>query len=185
VPPKRKLPGLNVNKLRIDDGLQMRFSPSIGISARNLDKFGLDIRSFREPLKRSIQQVLAPSFRKNFDAQGRPIPWAPLAEFTVEKRGTSEPILNRSGLLKRTIQQLNIWSLDSEKAAITDLPQKIWYGKLHQAGYKGTGKATFSFPERPFVMIQGEDYDDIERVFMEWLQERAVASKAFKIDPRG
>jgi phage gpG-like protein len=180
MPPPRRLKGINVNRLRIDEGLQMRFSPSIGISARNLDKFGMDIRSFREPLKRSIQQVLAPSFRKNFDAQGRPVKWAPLAEFTVEKRGSSEPILDRSGLLKRTIQQLNIWSLDSEKAAITDLPQKIWYGKLHQAGSKGTGKATFSFPERPFVLIQGEDYDAIEEVFLKWIEERAIASKAFK-----
>lgn len=179
------VPRFPVRGLRIDIDLQMRFRPSIGLMAKNVDKFGMDIRSFREPLKRSIQQVLAPSFRKNFEAGGRPDRWAPLADYTIEKRGSSEPILVRSGRLKRTIQQLNIWSLDREKAAITDLPANIWYGKLHQAGYRGTGAATFSFPARPFVLIQDEDYDDIEEVFAQWLQERAIASGAFTKNPGG
>lgn len=177
---------IKVKGLRLDVDLMFDFHPSIGLLAKQVDTFGMNIKSFREPLKRSIQKVLAPSFRANFDAQGRPLRWAPLAEFTVEKRGASGPILDRSGLLKRTIQQFNIWSIDSEKAAITNLPQKIWYGKLHQAGYKGTGKATFSFPERPFVLIQDpDDYDAIEKVFFDWLQERAIASGAFKTNPRG
>lgn len=176
---------IRVKGLRLDIDLQFQFKPSIGIQAARLEKFGMDIRSFKEPLKRSIQQVLAPSFRKNFDMEGRPDAWAPLADYTVEARGSAGPILNRSGLLKRTIQQLNIWSIDTQKAAILDLPAKVWYGKLHQGGYKGTGAATFSFPPRPFVLIQDEDYDAIEAVFLKWLQERAIASGAFKSNPMG
>jgi len=174
-----------VKGLRIDVGLKMEFSPSIGLQAKNVEKFGMDIRSFREPLKRSIQEVLAPSFRKNFDVQGRPTKWAPLAEYTVEVRSNSGPILERTGQLKRTIQQFNIWSVDSEKAAITRLPSKIWYGTLHQAGHMGLGGSA-PLPARPFVMIQDpEDYDDIEEVFARWLQERAIASGAFVKNPRG
>jgi phage gpG-like protein len=181
--PKPKKPAkIPVKGLRIDIGLQLQFKPSIGISAKNLDKFGMNIKSFREPLKRSIQQVLAPSFKKNFDMEGRPASWEPLAEFTIEQRGSAGPILNRSGLLKRTIQQFNIWSVDTQKAAIVDLPSKVWYGKLQQAGsIKGA-----ALPARPFVLIQDpEDYDGIEEVFGKWLQERAIASGAFTQSPRG
>jgi phage gpG-like protein len=134
----------------------------------------------REPLKRSIQQVLAPSFKKNFDVGGRPNPWEPLADYTVEVRGSATPILERSRLLKRTIQQLNIWTIDREKAALLDLPSKIWYGKLQQAG-----RDDQNLPARPFVMIQDDDYDKIERVFQVWLAERIALSRAFRVGGQG
>lgn len=169
-----------VRGLRIDVDMQFTFRPSLGLSARRLDRLGLDIRSMREPLKRSIQQVLAPSFRANFVAGGRPIPWEPLADFTVEQRGNSEPILVRSGLLMRTISQLSIWSIDMHKAALLDLPRKIWYGKLQQAG-----RDDQNLPARPFVMIQDDDYDKIERVFQVWLAERIALSRAYRIGSQG
>lgn len=161
-----------VRGLRIDDGLSFEFKPSIGIMAARVDKLGLEIRSFREPLKRSIQRVLAPSFKANFDAGGRPEPWAKLAEHTRTERqkegfGADGPILVRTGLLKRTIQQFNIWSIDMQKAAIVDLPQKIQYGKAQQEG-----SIDRNLPARQFVMVQDQDYDGIQFVFEEWLQER-------------
>lgn len=186
MPPRISSSG-RASGLRIDLGLQFEFKPSIGITARHIDKLGADIRSFREPLKRSIQQVLAPSFRTNFEAGGRPEKWAPLSEFAVEMRGNDRPILVRSGRLKKTIQQFNIWTVDREKAAILDLPQKIWYGKIHQAGYgkRGTGQsAAAGIPARPFVMIQEEDFPKIERVFELWLAERVARSRAYKLRGR-
>lgn len=163
-----------VRGLRIDPEITLQWRPTIGISARNVDKLGLDIRSFREPLKRSIQEVLAPSFRKNFDSEGRPSGWQPLADYTVKVRGATGPILNRSGLLKRTVQQLNIWTLDSTKAAIVGLPSKIWYGRIHQEGMVGRQRkgAAPDIPQRRFVMLQDEDYDGIQEVFEKWLAER-------------
>lgn len=153
----------------------------MGLMARGVDTMGLNIKSFREPLKRSIQQVLAPSFRKNFEAEGRPEPWVPLSEVTINMRDAAGPILVRSGLLKRTIQQFNIWTVDRTKAAILDLPEKIWYGKVHQGGY-GYGRKSQSraagIPARPFVMIQEEDYAAIDKVFEKWLEERWVRSMA-------
>jgi phage gpG-like protein len=175
--------------VRIDFDLEFEFRPSMGISAARVDKLGLNIKSFREPLKRSIQQVMAPSFRKNFDVGGRP-KWEPLADYTIEKRDSATPVLIRSGLLRRTIGQFNIWTVDTQKAAILDLPQKIWYGKIHQGGYgsrtrrgstgrtKGQIKAAH-IPARPFVLIQTEDYAGIDRVFERWLYERMIGSGAF------
>lgn len=171
--------------VRIDTGLQFQFRPSIGLSARNIDKLGINIRSFREPLKRSIQQVIAPSFRKNFQVGGRPQRWRPLAEYTVEERGNSKPILVRSGMLMRTMQQFNIWTVDTQKAALLDLPPKIWYGKIHQAGYgaRGSGQIKAAgIPARPFAIIQTADFEKIDRVFVQWLKERMEQHNAFRAD---
>lgn len=207
--------------LRVDDGiLQFDFQPSIGISARAIDKLGIDIRSFREPLKRVVQKVMAPSFKKNFDQEGRPDAWEPLSDVTLEIRsreGFGDTILDRTGALKRTVQQLNIWTITTETATIRDLPDKVSYGKIHQSGFGGKGggskmttylkkaggdareaqklldddlimamrsgskvhggeRTVAAIPARPFVVIQDEDYDDIEEVFVEWLQERLMAN---------
>lgn len=181
MPPRPPVKGL-----RIDEGLTFAFTPSLGISAKNIDKLGLDIRSFREPLKRSIQQVLAPSFKMNFRAGGRPDRWEPLAEETIKFRATQGyapgPILVRSGKLMKTIQQFNIWSINNTQAAITDLPEKIWYGKVQQGGLVKHGRtaAAGNIPAREFVLIQGEDYDKIEEVFAKWFVERMEKTKAYK-----
>jgi phage gpG-like protein len=207
--------------LRVNEGImQFEFKPTVGISARDIDRIGIDIRSFREPLKRVIQKVMAPSFRKNFEVGGRPDSWDELSEATLDIRsrmgfGGAKP-LQRSGTLMRTMQQLNIWTITETTATIRDLPEKIWYGKIQQAGigHRGggttsmteylkesgsareaqqrlddklvtamrTGKALgwggtkVAIPPRPFVVIQDEDYDEIERIFTEWMLERAAAA---------
>jgi phage gpG-like protein len=195
-------------------------SPTVGILAKNMDKFDLDIRSFRVPLERSVQGVMAPSFQRNFDVGGRP-PWAPLSETTkllkqklgYGNRGT----LVRTGLLRRVVGQKNIWSIGRNGALITGKEQG-WqratergrtvglYARLHQGGYEGqmmSGRAereggmrealesmfadineayrtgttmttsrSRPIPARPFIMMQGDDMDDIEQVFADWLDER-------------
>jgi len=184
-----------VNGLRLDDRLiSFDFSPSIGINARQVDKFGMDIRSFREPLRRSIQQVMIPSFHKNFQAEGRPA-WAPLAASTVETRGSAHPILQRSGRLRRRITQLARWDITNTAASIKDLPGDISYGAFHQGGVAGLEVGTLTeerdnisgarmtklstigaIPQRQFVMIQDTDAAAIHEVFGNWLDERAAAA---------
>jgi phage gpG-like protein len=172
-----------VRGLRVDVDLKFDFQPSIGLSAKRIDKLGMDIRSFREPLKRSIQQVMAPSFKMNFRVGGRPEHWQPLSEAAVEMRGSATPVLIRSGRLMRTIQQFNIWSINETSAAITNLPDKIWYGKIQQAGLVRGGRAAAAgnIPARPFVLVQDpQDYDAIEKVFERWFIERMEKTAAFK-----
>src|SRR3954454_23184877 len=130
--------------IRIDEGImQFDFKPSMGISAREIDRLGLEIRSFREPLKRAVQLVMAPSFKENFQSGGRPEAWEPLSASTITMRefagiGGDQPLV-RSGLLRRTISQLNIWTITDTTATIRALPDKIKYGNIHQAGFAGTG----------------------------------------------
>lgn len=188
-------PGLMAHRVSIE----MNFEPSIGISAKKIDKLGLDIRSFREPLKRSIQKVMIPSIRMNFDTGGRP-PWEPLHEFTIYRKGGNTQPLIRTGALRRVATQLNIWTITPTMALVADLPQKVWYGKVHQGGYGGgatkqvvrvknisTGAfeefeeaggeaGSGSIPARPFIVIQPEDVIEIEMVFGEWLDERIAAA---------
>jgi phage gpG-like protein len=129
--------------LRLDEGIMaFDFKPSLGIMARDVDKLGIDIRSFKEPLTRAIKQVMIPSIRKNFEAEGRPA-WDSISNATEvlrEREGTSGPILDRTGKLKRVAQQQNIWTINQESASIRDLPSKVWYGKVHQEGMGGMGR---------------------------------------------
>jgi phage gpG-like protein len=179
-------------------GITITFSPTVGLSAARIDKLGMDIRSFREPLKRAVQQVIAPSFRKNFDEGGRPDAWEPLSASTLEirqRQGFSgvQPLI-KTGLLRRTMGQLNIWTITRTSAMIKDLPEKIWYGAIHQAGSdtgsfgklaarigfeqalarvtSGDAVKTAPIPARPFALLQDDDIDAIDRVFWEWFEER-------------
>jgi phage gpG-like protein len=207
-----------VKNLQLREGIvSFSFKPTLGILARDVEKFGIDIRSFREPLRRAVKQVMIPSIAKNFSQQGRP-GWEPLAEDTVllrERIGKTGPILNRTGTLKKNMTYTTMWDITQDYAIIKDLPQRVWYGKVHQEGMNSmrtrmrseiaraakqgvkltpgaaakrvqkqidadilSGKAakhsTTNIPARPFVMFQGEDYDDIEKVFNDWLGERAA-----------
>lgn len=191
--------------LRLDSlvNLGFEFKPTLAMSAKAFDILDLDIRSFRVPLKRSIQQVAAPSIGKNFTSHGRPEAWQPYAEDTVTMKMNDpknkygpEDLLRRSGLLWKTMQQLNVWTITTNQAAILALPDKIWYGGLHQAGYgisaaavtpaKGMfaspeelsamgGAGKVRIPARPFAMFQTEDLDKIQEVFATWMMERATA----------
>jgi phage gpG-like protein len=127
-----------IQKLKFDTQItRFEFQPSLGIVAKAVDRWAIDIRSFREPLERSIKQVMIPSFRTNFASGGRP-PWEPLAAQTVKKRkGSATPILVRSGKLARGVTTLKVWTVTVASATIKDLPDRIWYGKVHQAGLEG------------------------------------------------
>lgn len=121
------------------------FSPTIGIAAARIDKLGLDIRSFREPLKRAVKDVMIPSIRKNFDDGGRPS-WTPLSDATLKLRQSrnisgSNPLV-ATGALRAGATQQNIWTITPVSAIVNDLPEKVWYGKVHQGGYQGTSMAS-------------------------------------------
>lgn len=137
--------------------------PEPSIMAAGLESIGYNIRSFREPLQRSVREVLAPSLRENFDTGGRPA-WEPLAPGTIRQKRGNDQILVRSGLLRRVAGQLNIWSIDRESATLGSLP-RAQYGMYHQYG-------TDDMPERPWAVIQESDADAIELIFEEWLEER-------------
>jgi phage gpG-like protein len=164
-----------------------------------MEKFGIDIRSFHEPLKRSIQQVIIPSINMNFDWEGRP-EWTPLADYTLTRRnneGFGEgPILQRTGRLRARATAFARWKVTREEAFVDNFPSDVWYAQVQHEGIgisgsqlaqqkgvdtssmKGEGgmfprkKGEVVIPPRPFMLVQEEDLDKIEDVFKEWIRER-------------
>ena len=117
-------------------GVEFTFSPSLAILAGKVDKLGMDIRSFREPLTRAIKQVVIPSIKQNFAAEGRPA-WVPLNEDTLSVKnwkGYPPDILRRTGKLAKVAAQQNIWTINEKAAAVKSLPESVFYGMVMQAG---------------------------------------------------
>lgn len=143
-----------------------RFHRDAYILAHDLDQLLIDIRSFKEPLTRSIKQVIIPSIRRNFAAGGRP-EWQELSAQTISDRIRQGypvwPPLTKTGSLKKKATVFANWSITKDSAIMNE--PKIKYAKYHQAG-------TSKMPQRPFAMIQDEDEDDVENVFRIWLEER-------------
>lgn len=161
-------------------GFTVTMIPTAAILVRDFDKLGLDIRSFRVPLERSVREVLAPSLRRNFDVGGRPNAWAELSGYTILQREQQgyEPFapLVRTGRLQRVAGQLNLWTINGPagEAYISSLPQRAWYGAIQHMGFVGGNDAVT--PARPWALIQAEDIDGVEEVFETWLDERLVAA---------
>lgn len=150
--------------------------PSISIElegedaiALGLEQISASLRSFQEPLRESVVRVLIPSIRENFDSEGRP-PWQRLADATVLRRGSSGPILNRTGTLRSEATSLENWNIGREEATMTGVSAE--YGAYHQEG-------TRNMPARPFVMIQPEDEVQILDIFGDWV-DRKIAEGGFR-----
>lgn len=125
-----------VSMLRFDTikSIKWDIRPSVGIVARDVDRLGMDIRSFKDPLRKIVREVMIPSIRANFTSEGRP-KWQRLAESTVvARKGATGPILKRTGTLARRATQLSIWDIGMTSATIRALPADAFYGVYHQAG---------------------------------------------------
>jgi phage gpG-like protein len=150
-------------------GFGIDMVPSAALLASDFAELGIQLKSYNEPLKRCIQQVLAPSFLKNFNSGGRP-PWPPDTDNTMAHKDYNE-LMIRTGRLRRVAQQLNIWSIDGPggTAQVNTIPEPASYGVFHQVG------AGFN-PERPFLLFQEpEDEDGCVNVFDTWAGERLAA----------
>jgi phage gpG-like protein len=130
--------------------LDIHFEPTLLIAAGRVDRMGMDIRSFKEPLTRAVKKIMIPSIRKNFDSGGRPT-WDSLTEATLRIRSYygfdgAQPLV-RTGALERGATQFSIWKIDQATAYISDLPERVWYGRIHQAGYQANsmGKRVAKF----------------------------------------
>jgi phage gpG-like protein len=117
-------------------GAGWAITPSLGIVARDMDRLALAIEDLKVPLARSILRVVIPSIRTNFAVGGRPA-WQPLADYTVEVRGSAEPILFRTGRLREAATSWEIWDVGKTSATIREFPPDAWYGVIHQAGIGG------------------------------------------------
>src|SRR5687767_7528749 len=93
--------------------------PGLDLTARNLIALGVNIKSFREPLKRSARRIGKEVIGEAFESEGPG--WEPLADSTVAKKGKDD-ILVDSGQLQKVAQQLNAWEITQTQASFFHIP---------------------------------------------------------------
>lgn len=159
--------------------LEVHAFPPPAIIAIAFDKLGLDIRSKRVPLQRSIQKVIAPSIAARFASEGADIGgWAELKDQTRERRVANKEgsILTATGKMARGATALARWEVQPEVAFISDFGP-AFYSTYHQTGFYNVHSHTF-VASRPFWVITDEDARKVELIFGEWMRERLAAAAA-------
>lgn len=157
-----------IDRIRFDKRITaFEFKPSLGIVAKQLANFADELGDMREPLKKSVSDVMTISILENFVSGGRP-PWEALSQTTLDRRaklGQGTMILVRTGALGEVASSEGVWSIGRQSATIRDLPQRVWYGKVHQAGAAGNqfaGGNWFKKYEGAARKALGPDEDDEE-----------------------
>jgi len=109
--------------------------------------------------------IVAGAIERNFDEEGRPLPWPPLAPATLRQKPAGLRILQRSGRLRRSI------STRVEGSAIvasTDMP----YAAAHQFG---TPRRLL--PARPFLVLTPEDNEAVATAAADALENTGHGSR--------
>lgn len=94
--------------------------------------------------------VVAGAIEKNFDAEGRPLRWPPLAPATLRRKPPGLRILERTGRLRRSI------SPRIEGGALL-ASTRVPYAAAHQRGVPGR------LPARPFLALTPGDVAEVEQ----------------------
>lgn len=167
-------------------GINFNQGTVMGIMAldRDMQKLAADFAArggFREPLTRCRDEVMIPTIRRNFEAQGRPEMWEPIGEFNhyrTQRGAGGAPILQPTGAMARTAQKQARFHIADNKVDYGHWPSSSAhraskYGYVHDMG----GTSPFGpIPARPFAILQQQDISLISDVFAEWAQERAAAN---------
>jgi len=105
------------------------------------------------------------SFDLNFRYEGRPKKWAPLLKATIRRKKSSGILKDTGRLRLSTMSEAaggNITKFASDSLIMgTSVP----YAKYLQEGTK-------HMPARPFVIIQNEDAEEMERLTAEFFVVR-------------
>lgn len=161
-------------------------------SSRNLENLFIKMETnIKKPIValKQIGAYMLGSINKNFENQGRPTKWAPLAPSTIagrrNKNKASIKILQDTGYLKNSI---TYDATDDEVKIGTN----VIYGKTHQFGADiktrsssrkvstkshkktSTKKPYIHIPARPFLLFQNEDKDAIREILIANLMQKGT-----------
>ena len=113
------------------------------------------------PALKTVGQVIRTSIQKNFESGGRPQGWIRLSPATQKKRRGSK-ILVDTARLKNSIKV----QASSDKVVVGT--NVIYAAIQHFGGQAGRGRKV-RIPARPFMMIQDEDWKEINEVAADYL----------------
>lgn len=117
-----------------------------------------------QPLMREIAEVAKTSVETNFEVGGRPV-WKPLAASTIQAKGHSKPLL-ASNVLRNIVTKVT----DTSVTIGVQPAAKDYAAIQHLGGKAGRGQKV-TIPARPFMLLQSEDIDEIERLVDEWVSK--------------
>lgn len=143
-----------------------------------------DIRSYREPLKESIDEVVTPRIKLNFigETAAGEYNWQRLARRTEYERdrlgfGKQHPKLRRTDkLFRAATRRRAIWTFKTQTVppeAFIDprkLQMRVPYALYHQEGVE------FRMPAREYMVINESDAQKIEEIFADYLVKREVVA---------
>lgn len=169
----------------------------LNLLAADLRRLGKDFSrrgGLREPIEKSVREVLIPSITENFLAGGRPA-WEDLAPATLATRSgrgvpgataSSSAISAFNALsgsmapLMRTRKMFNAakamarWIIKENEAKydLGSFPSHSWYAIVHD---QDSIAESAGIPVRPFAVIQPEDIEDITKIFADWVEKKIRA----------
>ena len=113
------------------------------------------------PAMKTIGQVIRTSIQKNFEQGGRPQGWIRLSPATQKKRKGSK-ILVDTARLKNSIKI----QASSDRVVVGT---NVVYAAIHHFGGQAGRGRKVTIPARPFMLIQGEDWKEINEVGADYL----------------
>lgn len=150
--------------------LSFTTDPHPSIWAHGLRELGHSIKSFRDPLEQSRDQVMVPSIADNFAMQGRPRPWARNRPSTIRRKG-HDTVLFETGKLYAAATAKARWEVNSDSLLYGNFPASVEYAEPTNFGFVNNRTKTF-VPARQFAMIHPEDESRIQNIFDDWLEMR-------------
>ncbi|SRR5213593_4410086 len=136
------------------------FMPQVTVLEQDITKLQVALNDFHVPLEATLHQVVIPSIERHFDSEGPG--WQQLAQSTIEKRGSSHPILQETGTLRSVATSDGIWNITRTELIGSGSFSGADYGSYHMSG-------TRNMPARPFIGLSEGDVNQISIIFNEWL----------------
>lgn len=110
------------------------------------------------PVMRSIGETVRASVERNFAAQGRPGKWLP-SQRAIRTGGQT---LSLTGRLRRSF---SVKATGSQVSVGTN----VVYAVIHQMGGRAGRGGRVTIPARPYMMVQDEDWTEIERQLADYM----------------
>ena len=173
-------------------GLYVNWMPLPQIVASSYFASAERAQQLEQPMRDTVA-LFGSEIDMNFEMEGRPSPWTPLASSTIAKRlgvslgsegradialATDEyrsqvidiamgglKILQDSGDLRDAATNPDSWAISSEgTSTVAELTDPTGYGFYHVEG-------TSRMPQRDWTYISDEALDEAEQYFAEWVLE--------------
>ena len=144
----------------------------VAVSTKEVDGLAICLARRSDDMSEAMTEIagiMLDAVEENFEKEGRPETWTPLAEATVEDRreqgfGPEHPILQRTETLAASVQAD---SSDREAVVSTNLR----YAAIqHFGGEAGRGKKV-KIPPRPFLVLAPQDENEIVGVLRKLIEK--------------